>query len=105
MDNNKFKNGFQVNEVPWEIYMKQKKNQVFKLLPLREEGQDWQKQIKTILIEIGGVIDLSPQEEAIAITIMSKLAGLGADSEVPFQIYRKTIFEIISLLDNWKKVG
>lgn len=96
------KNGFQIHEVPWEIYTKQKKNQVFKLLPLREENNDWEKQADTILLELGGLQDLFVDEEVIAITIIAKLNGL--DSNTPFAIYRKTIFEIISLLDSWKQV-
>ncbi|PHL10619.1 hypothetical protein [Enterococcus faecium] len=101
MTNTEFKNGFGINEVPWGIYIKQKKNQVFKLLPLKEENGEWQKQLQTILLEMGGIINLSPQEEVVAITIMAKLAGL--ENENDFMLYRKTVFEIISLLEDWKK--
>lgn len=40
-------NGFKVHEVPWSIYIKQKKNQVFKLLPLKEENGEWELQLNT----------------------------------------------------------
>lgn len=101
-----FKNGFHVNEVPWEIYIKQKKNQAFKLLPLKEEDGDWEKQLSIILIEMNGLIDLTQEEEVLAITIMAKLAGLkGLKEEEDFFLYRKTVFEVISLFDDWGKRG
>lgn len=96
-----FKNGFKVNEVPWEIYIKQKKNQVFKLLPLKEENGEWLKQLQTILLEMRGIINLSHEEEVIAITIMAKLSGL--EMEDDFFLYRKTVFEIIALFEQWRK--
>lgn len=30
-------------------------NQVYKLLPLREEGQDWKKPLQTIIEELAGM--------------------------------------------------
>lgn len=101
--NTTFHNGFRIHEVPWSIYIKQKKNQVFKLLPLKEEGGEWQKQLKTILLELGGIADLTTTEEVMAITIMAKLAGL--QNEEDFILYRKTVFEIISLLEDWRIGG
>lgn len=92
-----FSNGFEVNEAPWNIYIKQKKNQVFKLLPLKEENGEWDKQLSIILIEMRGLSILSPQDSAAAISIMTKLEGLVAEKSFP--IYRKTVFEIISLLE------
>lgn len=101
-----FKNGFKINEVPWEIYLKQKKNQVFKLLPLKEENGDWERQLTLILIEMNGLVDLSYKEQAIAITIMAKLSGLrSVSNEESFFLYRKTVFEVISLLDDWGRKG
>ena len=100
MENTVLKNGFHVNEVPWSIYKKQKKNQVFKLLPLREEEQDWKLQLETVLVEIGGITKLTEYQEYIAMTIMFKLSGL-RNEDLDFFLYRKTIFEIISLLEEW----
>lgn len=94
-----FTNGFKVHEVPWKIYIKQKKNQVFKLLPLKEEEGDWEKQLETILVEIGGLNNLTSKQEFDAITIQTKLSGLKTN-EIEFEVYRKTVFEIINLLEN-----
>ena len=30
-------------------------NQLWKLIPMREHGEDWQKQLDTVLIEIAGL--------------------------------------------------
>lgn len=93
-------NGFKVHEVPWSIYIKQKKNQVFKLLPLKEENGEWELQLNTLLIELGGLNRETPAQDAIALTIISKLSGL-QDKELEFFLYRKTVFEVISLLEEW----
>lgn len=94
------KNGFKVHEVPWSIYIKQKKNQVFKLLPLKEENGKWELQLNTLLIELGGLNRETPAQDAIALTIIAKLSGL-QDKELDFFLYRKTVFEVISLLEEW----
>ena len=93
-------NGFKVHEVPWSIYIKQKKNQVFKLLPLKEENGEWELQLNTLLIELGGLNRETPAQDVIALTIISKLSGL-QDKELEFFLYRKTVFEVISLLEEW----
>lgn len=92
---------FKIEEVPWSIYLRQKKNQVFKLLPLREENGDWKKQLDTIIIELAGLYELSIDEQVLILTVLGKLKGLETIDE--FLIYRKTVFEIISLLDSWKR--
>lgn len=93
-------NGFKVHEVPWSIYIKQKKNQVFKLLPLKEENGEWELQLNTLLIELGGLNRETPAQDTIALTIIAKLSGL-RDKELEFFLYRKTVFEVISLLEEW----
>lgn len=95
----RFNNGFEFDEVPWGIYKKQKTNQVFKLLPLKEEEGEWEAHLNSIILEIGGVKDLTDQESFICIQILGKLEGI--KKEESFIMYRKTIFEIISLLEGW----
>lgn len=79
----------------WQLYLKKTKNDVFKLLPLREEGLDWKKHLQTVLIELSGLNRLIFEYKLIS--IMSKLESLNELEE--FYLYRKTIFEILSLLD------
>jgi hypothetical protein len=77
------------------ITTKRLTNQLWKLIPMREHGEDWEKQLNTVLIEIAGLneIFIGPH----FLQLLSKLEGLKI-VEVGFELYRKTIFECISLL-------
>ena len=70
-------------------------NQLWKLIPMREHNEDWQKQLETVLIEIAGLNELFTNP--IILQLLSKLEGLNV-KETNFEIYRKTIFECISLV-------
>ena len=62
---------------------------------MREHEEDWSKQLNTVIIEIAGMneIFLNPQ----FLQLLSKLEGLKT-YETEFELYRKTVFESISLL-------
>ena len=51
-------------------------NQVYKLLPLREEGADWQKPLTTILVELSGMDRLFVDQHHIFFPLICKLEGL-----------------------------
>ena len=70
-------------------------NQLWKLIPMREHEEDWYKQLDTVIIEIAGLneIFMGP----VFLQLLSKLEGLKV-KESSFELYRKTIFESISLL-------
>ena len=70
-------------------------NQLWKLIPMRENDEDWYKQLQTVTLEIAGLNELfiSP----IFLQLLSKLEGLQI-KEVSFEWYRKTIFECINIL-------
>lgn len=71
-------------------------NQLWKLIPMRENEEDWQKQLDTVALEIAGlgeIFIMAPQ----FLQLLSKLEGLRA-KEVNFELHRKTVFESISLL-------
>ena len=70
-------------------------NQLWKLIPMREHNENWQKQLETVLIEIAGLNELFTSP--IILHLLSKLEGLNV-KETNFEIYRKTIFECISLV-------
>lgn len=71
-------------------------NQLWKLIPMRENEEDWKKQLNTVIIEIAGLGEIFSQEPQF-LQLYSKLQGLlVVDSD--FGIYRKTIFESIGLL-------
>lgn len=75
-------------------------NQIYKLLPLREEGQDWKKPLQTIIQQLAGLqrLFLGQQEEEFLI-LLCKLEGMNIlIEENQFSLYRRTIFECLSLL-------
>ena len=72
-------------------------NQMWKLIPMRENEENWLIQLDTILLELSGLNSLSTNADEKFLVLLSKLKGL-KEYEVEFQIYRKTVFECISLL-------
>ena len=76
-------------------------NQIWKLIPMREHNEDWKKQLDTVIIEIAGLNEIfiwSPQ----FLQSLSKLEGLKLTEDIDFALYRKTVFEIISLVQEFK---
>ena len=76
-------------------------NQIWKLIPMKEHDENWKKQLNTVIIEIAGLNEIfieCPQ----FIQILSKLEGLQIVDSIDFSIFRKTIFEIINLLQEIK---
>ena len=76
-------------------------NQLWKLIPMREHEEDWQKQLDTVILEIVGLneIFIGP----LFLQMLSKLEGLRVQ-ETTFELYRKTIFECISILQELNHV-
>ena len=72
-------------------------NQMWKLIPMRENQEDWEKQLDTVTLEIVGLNEIFlsfPQ----FLQLLSKLEGLKNMKDIEFDLYRKTIFEAINLL-------
>lgn len=75
-------------------------NLTYKLLPTREEGGDWKKPLETIIEELVGMNDLFLDQQDTIFVIICKLQGIfNLTSEDDFQLYRRTIFECLSLLN------
>lgn len=68
---------------------------------MREHEEDWEKQLDTVIIEIAGLNEIFIYEPQF-LQILSKLEGLKINKNLDFQIYRKTVFEIINLLQEFK---
>lgn len=68
---------------------------------MREHEEDWQKQLDTVIIEIAGLNEIFIYEPQF-LQILSKLEGLKVMEDLDFQIYRKTVFEVINLLQEFK---
>lgn len=72
--------------------------QVYRLLPAREEGEDWTKPLETLVNEMIGMFNLLP-DLSVGLTAVSKLQGLKEQGiNVEFANYRRTIFECCTLL-------
>ena len=71
-------------------------NQLWKLIPMRENEEDWEKQLNTVYVEIAGLNEICHQNPQF-LQLLSKLKGLEI-VDVNFDFYRKTIFECIALL-------
>ena len=76
-------------------------NQIWKLIPMREHEEDWKKQLDTVIIEIAGLNEIFILEPQF-LQILTKLEGLKIVEDLDFQTYRKTIFEVINLLQEFK---
>ena len=76
-------------------------NQVYKLLPMREENIDWQKPLQTLIEEIAGMNRLLVSQQKDFFILLSKLEGLFQLTQAEdFLLYRRIIFECLSLLNN-----
>lgn len=71
-------------------------NQIWKLIPMWENHEDWRNQLETVLIELTGLNELFNFNGQYLI-LLSKLEGLKVYA-IDFLIYRKTVFEAITLL-------
>ena len=72
-------------------------NQLWKLIPMRENHEDWDKQLETVIIDIAGKDEIFVHNSHF-LQLLSKLEGLRI-VDVDFSIYRKTIFECINLIN------
>lgn len=78
-------------------------NQVYKLLPNREENLDWERPLHSIEIEFAGMNRLFLDHNDLLFSILCKLEGLlTLTSEDDFDEYRSTIFSCISLIGTLK---
>lgn len=79
-------------------------NQIYKLLPNREEGLDWLKPLDTITEELAGMSELVENQQEKFFSLLCKLKGLKSlPAEEDFQLYRRIIFECLSLLNEIKE--
>lgn len=72
-------------------------NQIWKLIPMKENNENWQDHLSLLLLELTGLNILSGGVNVDFLVLLSKLTGL-RELEVDFPIFRKTVFECITLL-------
>ena len=79
--------------------LKRLTNQIYKLLPNREENIDWQTPLSTIVEEFAGMSRLMPKQQENIFPLLCKLEGLHSlTGEDDFSQYRRTIFECLNLI-------
>ena len=79
-------------------------NQIYKLLPNREEKLDWQKPLANIIEELAGMDSLLVGQHKILFPLLCKLEGLFAlTEEDDFLLFRRTVFECLGFMGALKK--
>ncbi len=78
-----------------EVNIRRLTNQLWKLIPMREHEEDWKKQLNTVSLEIAGMNEIFVNP--LFLQLLNKLEGLKV-YDTDFELYRKTVFESISLL-------
>ena len=74
-------------------------NQIYKLLPTREEGGDWERPLTTIMEELAGMDRLFLDQQPILYKLACKLEGLfSLTNQDDFMTYRSVIFESLGIL-------
>lgn len=77
-------------------------NQIFKLLPSREEGGDWETPLRNLMLEIGGMNRLL-DDQTILFSLLCKMESLlTLTEEEDFLEFRKLIFECLGLMNSIK---
>lgn len=72
-------------------------NQLWKLIPMRENEEDWINHLNTMIEEISGLVEVY-KNKVEGLILLSKLEGLTSEVCNDFMIYRKTVFRCIDLL-------
>ena len=64
---------------------------------MRENDEDWHKQLDTVTLEIVGLNEIF-LSFPLFLQLLSKLECLRVMEDIEFDLYRKTVFEAINLL-------
>lgn len=76
-------------------------NQLYKLLPNREEGIDWVKPLETLIEEVAGLNRLFIGEQYQFLILLSKMEGLFLlRHQDDFFLFRRTIFDCLNILNS-----
>ena len=92
---NKYNINFSEEEIKNEIL--RLTNQLWKLIPMWENQEDWNKQLETVIVDIAGKDEIFLHNSQF-LQLLSKLEGLRLQ-DIEFSIYRKTVFECINLIN------
>ena len=77
---------------------------VYKLLPMRQEGRNWEKLLETLIQELVGMKRLIVGQDDLFFLILCKMEGLfNLKDQKDMMLYRRTIFELLNLLNSLNK--
>lgn len=85
-------------DIPKEVILSDRKrliNQLWKVLPMKENNEDWEKQLQSVINEISGLNRIFVDNINFLI-LLSKLESLYLIKN--FIDFRRTIFESINIL-------
>ena len=91
-----------INNSAIDDNLKRITNQIYRLLPVREEGGEWKKPLITLIEELSGMDSLLIDQHTILFSLLCKLEGLLILDE-DFQLFRRTIFESLNLVSNLRE--
>ena len=78
-------------------------NQIFKLLPSREEGEDWVTPLQNLILEITGMKALWIDQVKLFSLLCRLEALLSLTEEDDFLAFRKLIFECLRMMNEIKQ--
>ena len=87
--------GFDFSDVIVGKDLRRLVNQIWKLLPMRENEENWQKQLNSVLNELYG-LHIMFDDQLDFLILVSKLEGLVKTDN--FMTYRMVVFSAISIL-------
>lgn len=98
------KKQFKFTSNAWEHNNTRLTNQIYKLLPMYEDGEDWKKQQATVIFELHGYNEMFQDNPQFMLTVdklfaLNKVSTLAPEFEMTeHEAFRKLIFEAITAL-------
>ena len=77
-------------------------NQIFKLLPSREEGGDWETPLQNLMLEVTGMNRLLINQTLLFSLLCKMESLLTLKDENDFLSFRKVIFECLEICNRLK---
>ena len=97
-----FKYDLEFDKEAVKINIERLTNQIFKLLPSREEGEDWVVPLQNLILEITGMKSLWVDQVKLFSLLCRLEALLSLTEEDDFLAFRKLIFECLRIMNEIK---
>lgn len=98
------KYGLDIEKEAIKVNLGRLTNQIYRLLPLREENDNWQKPLETIMEELSGMDRLFLDQQPALYKLSCKLEGLfSLEDQESFMTYRGVIFECLGIIGDLQK--